>query len=340
MTGIRTQMTGAQGFSAAMTLKESGCDGHELTNGLSNLPLIIGISTRALFDLEAEHAVFENEGVLAYAKMQRERENVALEPGAAFEVARRLLALNPSKGPKLVEIVVLSKNSPDLSLRAFNSFKHHALPITRGSFTSGRSLAPFVAGWGLDLFLSNDTPDVQAAIEGQTAAARLAAAPTQLSTGPSNEVRFAFDGDAVIFSDESDLIYKEHGLPRFLQHETANALVPMKRGPFGNFLMKLSRIRDLYMRPDGVSRVRIAIVTARNAPSHERVVNTLRAWGTPADEAHFVGAQEKGPILRATGAHIFFDDQEKHVLSASGIVAAGLVPGPHAPEDLIIPASA
>lgn len=266
------------------------------------------------------------------------RENVALKPGAAFEVARRLLALNPNDAPKLVEIIVLSKNSPDLSLRAFNSFKHYDLPITRGSFTSGRSLAPFVPAWGVDLFLSNDAPDVRAAVAGRTAAARLAPAPIQLLDGPSNEVRFAFDGDAVIFSEESDQIFKEHGLDQFLQHETENARVPMKRGPFGNFLVKLSRIREIYMRPDGISRVRIAIVTARNAPSHERVVHTLRAWGTPADEAHFVGAHEKGPILRATGAHIFFDDQEKHVLSASRIVPAGLVPGPHQPGTLIIPA--
>ena len=192
----------------------------------------------------------------------------------------------------------------------------------------------------MDLFLSNDAPDVRAAIAGQTAAARLACAPVQSSDGPSNEVRLAFDGDAVIFSQESDTIYKEHGLERFLQHETENARVPMNHGPFGKFLVKLSRIRNLYMRSDGISRVRIAIVTARNAPSHERVIHTLRAWGTPADEAHFVGAHEKGPILGATGAHIFFDDQEKHVRSAQGIVAAGLVPGPHDPDDLVIPASA
>lgn len=314
--------------------------GHETSSCVSDLPLIIGISTRALFDLEEEHAIFEKKGVLAYSELQRRRENEILKPGAAFEVARRLLALNAKDAPKLVDIIVLSKNSPDLSLRAFNSFKHYGLSITRGSFTSGRSLAPFAAAWGLDLFLSNDAPDVRAAITGRTAAARLACAPVQLSDGPSNEVRFAFDGDAVIFSEESDKIYKEHGLERFLQHETENARVPMNHGPFGNFLVKLSRIREIYMRPDGISRVRIAIVTARNAPSHERVVHTLRAWGTPADEAHFVGAHEKGPILGATGAHIFFDDQEKHVLSASGIVAAGLVPGPHGADDLVIPASA
>jgi 5'-nucleotidase len=315
-------------------------EGTEADLCVSDLPLVIGVSTRALFDLEEEHEVFEKEGVLAYSELQRQRENTVLKPGAAFEVARRLLALNPKDAPKLVEIVVLSKNSPDLSLRAFNSFEHYGLSITRGSFTSGRPLAPFVTAWGVDLFLSNDTPDVRAAITGRTAAARLARAPTQLHDGPSNEVRFAFDGDAVIFSEESDEIYKKHGLERFLQHETKNARVPMNRGPFGNFLVKLSRIRELYMRSDGISRVRIAIVTARNAPSHERVVHTLRAWGTPADEAHFVGAHEKGPILGATGAHIFFDDQEKHVLSASGIVAAGLVPGPHAPDELIIPAGA
>ncbi len=154
-----------------------------------------------------------------------------------------------------------------------------------------------------------------------------------------DEVRIAFDGDAVVFSPESDELYKKHGLQAFLQHEQDNATKTMAGGPFGNFLKKLSLLRDIYLNEDGVSRVRVAIVTARNAPAHERVIHTLRAWGTPADEAHFVGVWEKAPILKAFGAHIFFDDQEKHVLGASSVVPAGHVPGPHTPEHLVIPAS-
>jgi len=304
-----------------------------------DLPLIIGVTTRAMFDLAEEHSVFEEQGVEAYAVLQRERENDPLKPGAAFEVVRRLLALNPQVGSPLVEVVLLSRNSPDLSLRAFRAFEEHKIPIKRGSFTSGRSVAPFVKAWKVDLFLSNDESDVSAAHLSGTAAARLGARPEEVvSDVPPDEVRFAFDGDAVVFGDASDQIYAEQGLEKFLQHERENANVPMKRGPFGQtFLPKLSKLRTQFMKSDGTSRVRIAIVTARNAPAHERVVRTLREWGTPADEAHFVGPSEKAPILEATGAHIFFDDQEKHFEAAKEVVPCGLVPGPHAPGSPIVP---
>jgi 5'-nucleotidase len=163
-----------------------------------------------------------------------------------------------------------------------------------------------------------------------------ARAPTSFPTCPPT-VRFAFDGDAVVFGDASDQIYAERGLDRYLEHERENANVPMKRGPFGRtFLPKLSKLRANFMKSDGTSRVRIAIVTARNAPAHERVVRTLREWGTPADEAHFVGPSEKAPILEATGAHIFFDDQERHFVAATEVVPSGLVPGPHPPDKPVI----
>jgi 5'-nucleotidase len=292
-----------------------------------SLPLIVGVTTRAMFDLAEEHSVFELAGVEAYAKLQLERENDPLKPGAAFEVARRLLSLNPEVGPPLVDVILLSRNSPDLSLRAFRAFEKHQLAIKRGSFTSGRTVAPFVRAWKVDLFLSNDENDVLAAQSAGTAAARLGTRPEEIADEPMDEVRFAFDGDAVVFSSESDQIFKDYGLDRFLSHERENAKIPMNRGPFGKtFLPKLALLRKLFMRPDGTSRVRIAIVTARNAPAHERVVLTLRAWGTPADEAHFVGLYSKTPILEATRAHIYFDDQERHVTAASDVVAAGLVP--------------
>jgi 5'-nucleotidase len=322
------------GKQRLMTAKNSS------PNTSAKLPLMIGISTRAMFDLEEENMVFEREGVAAYITLQRAREKTPLKPGSAFEVVKRLLALNPSDGKRLVDVIILSKNSPDLSLRAFHSFEHHGLPIKRGSFTSGRSVAPFVGAWSIDLFLSNSDEDVRAAVTAGTAAARLGPAPHFSEQIPSDEVRFAFDGDAVVFSADSDRIYKEHGLEKFLEHETRNAEVPMERGPFGRtFLPKLAELRQCFMRPDGTSRVRIAIVTARNAPAHERVIHTLRAWGTPADEAHFVGAHEKAPILEATGAHIFFDDQECHVEGASSVISAGLVPGPHDAATPVIPAS-
>lgn len=307
------------------------------------LPLVVGISTRAMFDLTEEHDVFTKQGVEAYARLQREREREALKPGAAFEVTRRLLALNADQPTPMVKVILLSRNSPDLSLRAFHSFHYYGLGVQHGSFTSGRSVAPFVPAWGIDLFLSNADDDVQAAITAGTAAARLGPTPGAASgeddRAPEDEVRIALDGDAVLFSEASDRIYRDQGLEQFLEHERANAHVPMDRGPFGRtFFPKLALIRQAFMRDDGTSRVRLSIVTARNAPAHERVVHTLRAWGTPADEVHFVGRHAKGPFLRACRAHIFFDDQEKHVVGASDYVPSGLVPGPHSPDDPVIPA--
>ncbi|THF59599.1 5'-nucleotidase [Ollibium composti] len=300
-------------------------------------PLRIGVSTRALFDLEEEHEIFLKKGVKAYAALQLERENNIIGKGCGFEVIDRLLKLN-KPNETFVEVMILSQNSPDLSLRAFNSIKEYKLNIKTGSFTSGRPLAPFIPAWGIDLFLSNEASDVQAAISAGAAAARLGVAPKERQELRDDEVRIAFDGDAVVFSPESDEVYKNNGLSAFLRHEADNATKPMAGGPFGEFLKKLSVLRNVYMNDEGFSKVRIAIVTARNAPAHARVIHTLRAWGTPADEAHFVGVREKAPILKAFGAHIFFDDQEKHVLGASAVVPAGHVPGPHKPEAPVIPA--
>ena len=301
-------------------------------------PLRIGVSTRALFNLEEEHEIFERLGVNAYVEAQRARENALLERGPSFEVIRRLLALNEPDNLPYVEVALLSRNAPDVSLRAFNSIAHYGLPIRAGSFTSGRPLGPFVRAWEIDLFLSHEATDVQAAVVGGAAAARLGPSPSFIKKVTDDEVRIAFDGDAVVFSAESDEIYKREGLAAFLRHETTKAADPMASGPFGKVLRKLSVLRRVHVDEHDVSRVRIAIVTARNAPAHARVVNTLRAWGTPADEAHFVGSRNKGPILAAFGAHIFFDDQEKHVLDASALVVAGHVPGPHNARKAIIPA--
>lgn len=301
-------------------------------------PLRIGISTRALFKLEEEHEVFESQGVQAYAELQLARENDVLEKGAAFEVVERLLRLNETGHEPFVQIVLLSRNSPDLSLRAFNSIKAYGLPVVTGSFTSGAPLGPFIPAWQVDLFLSNEHSDVKAAIDAGTAAARLGPVSSNWDRGSTDEVRIAFDGDAVVFSAESDKVYKAEGLEGFRRFESENAKKPLEGGPFGEFLKKLSILRGIYLDENGVSKVRIGIVTARDSAAHARVINTLRAWGTPADEAHFVGQWNKAPILKAFGAHIFFDDQEKHVLGAYSVVPAGHVPGPHDGGEAIIPA--
>lgn len=305
---------------------------------LQQSPLRIGVSSRALFSLEEENRIFNDHGVDAYCQYQLDNENEILSQGSAFPVIKRLLALNEHSKKPLVEVILMSKNSPDLSLRAFNSIEKYALPIKLGSFTSGRSLAPFVDAWEIDLFLSNDPEDVTAAVKAGSAAAKLGEIPTITSEDDPEEVRIAFDGDAVLFSPESDKIYEEYGLEAFLEHETQKAQEPMSGGPLGGFLKKLSLLRLIHLDERQISKVRLSIVTARNAPAHKRVIHTLRAWGTPVDEAHFVGSNPKGPILKASRAHIFFDDQEKHILGAAKHVAAGHVPGPHKADKPIIPA--
>jgi len=300
-------------------------------------PLRIGISTRALFKLEEEHKVFESQGVQAYAELQLAREKDVLEKGTAFEVVERLLRLNEAGQEPFVQIVLLSRNSPDLSLRAFNSIEAYGLSVVTGSFTSGAPLGPFIPAWKVDLFLSNEHSDVKAAIGAGTAAARLGPVSSNWDRSSTDEVRIAFDGDAVVFSAESDQVYKEEGLEGFRRFESENAKKPLEGGPFGEFLKKLSILRAIYLDENGVSKVRIGIVTARDSAAHARVINTLRAWGTPADEAHFVGQWDKAPILKAFGAHIFFDDQEKNVLGAADVVAAGHVPGPHDGGNTVIP---
>lgn len=311
-----------------------------IKTSIEERPLTIGISTSALFHLEEEDAVFKNEGVEAYARLQRERENVLIERGTGFAVVERLLSLNPASGARLVDVILLSKNSPDLSLRAFKSAREYGLTIERGSFTSGRSVVPLLKAWGVDLFLSKDESDVGLASSAGIAAARLMSPPDIESESKADEVRIAFDGDAVLFSPESDNLFKSRGLTAFLEHEQANALVPLDGGPHGPFLHRLAALWKHVERGDGTSRVRIALVTARNAPAHERVINTLRQWGTPVDEAHFVGRADKAQVLKAFGAHIFFDDQVKHVMGAASIVPSGLVPGPHDPESVVLPTNA
>ena len=298
-----------------------------LSTPAASLLLRVGVSTRVLFDLEEEHAIFVNKGEDAYCALQREREATLLKPGCAFEITRRLLGLNPPSGENRVVVVLLSRNAPDAALRAFHSCEHYGLAIAGGSFTSGRSVAPFVAAWGVDLFLSNDDYDVRGVVAAGTAAARLEPTRQFASHAASDDVHFVLDGDGVLFGAESDQIFETHGLECFERHERENANIPMAQGPFGHsFLQKLVWLRRICLDEDGSSRVRVSIVTARSAPAHERVIRTLRTWGTLLDEAHFVGHNSKTSFVGAAGACIFFDDREKHVGEASAIVSAGLVP--------------
>lgn len=285
--------------------------------------LVIAISSRALFDLTESHLVYEQEGVEAYSTYQVANEDNPLAPGIAFNTVKKLLALNqesPSQ-PK-VEVILLSRNTANTGLRVFNSIKHHGLAMTRAAFTGGRSTNPYVSAFGAHLFLSADANDVTDALNAGFAAATIL--PSLVTTNDSPELRIAFDGDAVLFSDEAEKVFQEQGLEAFTENEIQAAKTPLTGGPFKPFLEMLHQIQSLY--PTENSPIRTALVTARAAPAHERAIRTLRAWDIRIDEAIFLGGLEKGPFLKAFDADIFFDDQRKHCESARQHVATGHVP--------------
>lgn len=286
--------------------------------------LIIAISSRALFDLSESHDIFENKGVAAYSEYQIEKEEEILSEGPAFSLVRKLLALN-ARSPDLpiVEVVLLSRNSADTGLRVFNSIKHYNLDISRAAFTSGRSPYSYVSAFSTHLFLSTDAQDVRAALEDGFAAATILPKSGDYASS-DQEVRFAFDGDAVLFSDESEKIYKKEGLEAFTKNEVESANRPLEGGPFKNLLAALHRLQAEY--PSGSCPIRTALVTARSAPAHERVIKTFRDWNIRIDEALFLGGMQKSEFLKSFEADVFFDDQTIHCDAAAEHVATGHVP--------------
>lgn len=285
--------------------------------------LVIAISSRALFDLSESHKVFESEGLEAYSRYQIEHEDVVLEPGEAFPMVQKLLRINTLLGGEpRVEVILLSRNSADTGLRIFNSINHYGLNISRAAFTGGASPYRYIAPFNSHLFLSTDAEDVRNALEHGVAAATLLASKKDLKS--DTELRFAFDGDAVIFSDEAEQIFKQQGLVAFTESEKAAAKTPLSGGPFKSFLSALHRLQKEFS--SGECPIRTALVTARSAPAHERVIRTLRAWDIRIDESLFLGGMSKGEFLKAYGADVFFDDQQAHCESARGHVATGHVP--------------
>ena len=288
--------------------------------------LVVGISSRALFDLEEENKIFETQGLEAYSKYQLEHENDILKPGTAFPLVKALHNLNCGE-KKLTEIIIMSKNSTSTSMRIFNSIKHYGLDISRAALVSGNSIAPYLNAFKTDLFLSASEDDVQEAINANIAAGIICTnegLPIDADAEIS-QIKIAFDGDAVIFSDESERIYKEQGMAAFTEHEEKNAQNPLPEGPFAKLLKTISVVQSQFSDPSAIP-IRTALVTARNAPAHERVIRTLRAWTVRIDEAFFMGGIEKSEILKAFGAHIFFDDQTVHTEPASKLVPAARVP--------------
>ena len=288
-------------------------------------PLVIGISSRALFDLEKENEIFEQEGLEAYAAYQLAHEKEVLPRGPAFSLVEAFLNLNTLQKDRLVEVIIMSRNSPDTSLRIFNSIKHYGLDIERAALVGGGNIVPYLRAFKTDLFLSAYEDDVKLAVDSGVAAGAILTGNVPPAAQNLDPIRIAFDGDAVLFSAESERIYKQQGMDAFYRHEVMQADVPMEKGPFANFLMTLAHIQSLFADREQAP-IRTALVTARSTPGHERAVKTLRSWGVRVDEAFFLGGVPKKEILGAFGAHIFFDDQRTHAEPASELLAAAVVP--------------
>lgn len=289
--------------------------------------LVIGVSSRALFDLTVENEIFRTQGVDAYCSYQVEHEKELLKPGNGFRLIEALLNINKISGQEgRVEVIIMSHNSPDTSLRVFNSIAHYGLNISRAVLASGASLAPYLEAFHTDLYLSADEKDVQAAIDCGIAAGIICCdeIKTYNDQKEISQIRIAFDGDAVLFSDESEQIYREKGLEAFEENERLQADNPLSKGPFAKFLKTISDIQREFSPEQ--APIRTALVTARSAPAHERVIRTLRAWNVRIDEAFFLGGITKRDVLKAFGAHIFFDDQAVHTDPASEVVPSARVP--------------
>jgi 5'-nucleotidase len=284
--------------------------------------LTVAISSRALFDLEDSNRVYEEEGLEAYRKYQIAHEDEPLQPGEAYPFVKKLLNINVLLDRARVEVILLSRNSADTGLRVFNSIQSHGLNISRAAFCGGERPYRYVQAFKCDLFLSTDSDDVVHALDHGVAAATLLS--SRSPGNPSEELRIAFDGDSVLFSDEADQVFRRDGLDAFAATERAAADRPLAGGPFKNFLGGLHRLQAEF--EGRVCPIRTALVTARAAPAHERVIRTLRAWDVRLDECLFLGGADKTQFLRAFGADVFFDDQAQNCERALGHVASGHVP--------------
>jgi 5'-nucleotidase len=288
---------------------------------------VVAISSRALFDFEEENLHFETTDDRAYMRLQLERLDLAAKPGVAFSLVQKLLAFNES-APR-VEVVILSRNDPVSGMRVFRSAQHYGLPIQRGVFTRGESPWRYLRPLNAHLFLSTNEADVRSALATEVPAARVYPHSARASDRHPHEVRIAFDGDAVLFSDEAEQVFRHAGLDAFQAHERDHSTTPLAAGPFKPLLLALQRLQQ---EPAQGMRIRTALVTARSSPAHERAIRTLMDWNIEVDEAMFLGGLPKGEFLREFEPDFFFDDQTGHVASAaahvpSGHVASGVANG-------------
>ena len=285
--------------------------------------LVVAISSRALFDFEEENEHFEATNDRAYMRLQLDRLDHAAKPGVAFSLVNKLLAFNAGTPPEQrVEVVILSRNDPVSGMRVFRSAQHYGLPIQRGVFTRGESPWRYLRPLNAHLFLSTNEADVRSALGAGVPAARVYPNSARASSAHPHEVRIAFDGDAVLFSDEAERVFQQRGLDAFQSHERDQAETPLAAGPFKPLLLALQRLQH---EPAQGMRIRTALVTARSAPAHERAIRTLMDWNIEVDEAMFLGGLPKGEFLREFEPDFFFDDQTGHVDSAAAHVPAGHV---------------
>lgn len=299
--------------------------------------LVVGITSTALFDLTEADAVFRKklesnpeESIVEYRKYMEERKTDPLDQGTGFPLVKALMSLNkfqPEGETPLVEIVVMSRNSPETGVRVFHNIREQKLDITRSAFTGGESVVDYLDAYDVDLFLTTNSTDAQKVTDSETCAVAVVKNPPgNLEKIPEGQVRLAFDGDAVLFSDESEIVYKAEGLKKFQDVEDQEQDTPLKDGPYATLLKKISRLQDRLSQIVEYSPVRIAIVTARNSPAEMRVIKTLRHWGVYVDEIFFLGGLDKSKILKAFKPHIFFDDQDVHLDNAAMHVPSGKVP--------------
>jgi len=289
-----------------------------------DVKLIVAISSRALFDFEEENRVFENEkGDQGYRALQLSRLEEPAKSGVAFPLVKKLLACN-TPGAQRVEVVILSRNDPVSGLRVFKSAQRSGLKLERGVFTRGRTPWRYLNALKANLFLSANEADVRSALEAGVPAARVFPESATAAERYPEEIRIAFDGDAVLFSDEAERVFKRDGLDAFQEHESAHARRPLPPGPFKPLLLALHNLQSAGANLP--MRIRTALVTARSAPAHERAIRTLMDWNIEIDEAMFLGGIDKGLFLKAFEPDFYFEDQRRHVDSARAHVATGHVP--------------
>lgn len=293
--------------------------------------LVIGVASSAVFDLSDSDAVFRAHGEEEYRKFQERNLDNPLPKGIAFPFIKRLLSVNDlSTSDPLVEVVLLSRNDPDTGLRVMKTIERYGLGITRAIFMQGRSPYEYIPALNIALFLSGNKPDVDAAIRMGHPAGQVLDSKFD-DNDEDKGLRIAFDFDGVLAGDESEAVMQESGLTEFHAHEVKNVMQPHNPGPLKEFLVRISKIQSAEeehkrSNPGYENRIRVSIVTARNAPSHERALNTLKNWGVMANDAFFLGGIEKGRVLGVLKPHIFFDDQSGHLKLASAVVPSVHIP--------------